>query len=257
MDDTLETRSKASSSLRSSRLTSSSTAAARARAKAEAARVQLSFAEQEANILKQQAEQLKKKADLDAELHILKSQKAAAAALAEAQAWEASAQESEHPQQPQLDNMPPINAKERVQEYVQQQSELSVNLQTSEVNSPGIPLPPVTQPDISIAATVKAYKESSTCQPSVYNSQEFAPLLSYCAVSPKKESYNWSYGGQTTNDGFHHPQPKLVTPTPTRGSPVNEEARIRNVTSLCHLCQCQQSENRENGKAELSTPFVC
>lgn len=53
-----------------------------------------------------------------------KSQKEAAAALAEAQAWEASVQESEPPQQPQLYNMQQNNPTERVKEYLWQQWEL-------------------------------------------------------------------------------------------------------------------------------------
>lgn len=86
VEDTLETTSRCSGSIRSSQFTSSSTAAVQARAKAEAARVQLCFAQKKAHILKLQAEQLKKKAELKADLHILKSQKVAAAALAKAQA---------------------------------------------------------------------------------------------------------------------------------------------------------------------------
>ncbi|XP_025754973.1 uncharacterized protein LOC112842501 [Oreochromis niloticus] len=219
MDETLETRSKVSSSLRSSQLTSSSTAAARARAKAEAARAQLSFAKQEASILKQQAEQLKKKADLDAELHILKSQKAAAAALAEAQAWEASAQESEHPQQPQLDDMQQFSPIERVQEYVQQQSELGNDLQTPQVNHPELLSSLVQQPATAIDATPKAHKEPSIHQPSRSKNREFTPLPVFHALSPKRESCNWSYGGEpTNNDRFHHPQSKVWTPTPVRSS---------------------------------------
>ncbi|XP_039885710.1 uncharacterized protein LOC120732292 [Simochromis diagramma] len=219
MDETLETRSKVSSSLRSGQLTSSSTAAARARAKAEAARAQLSFAKQEASILKQQAEQLKKKADLDAELHVLKSQKAAAAALAEAQAWEASAQESEHPQQPQLDGMQQISPLERVQEYVQQQSELGDDLQTPQVNHPELLSSLVPQPATAIDATPKAHKEPSIHQPSRSNNQEFTPLPVFRALSPKRESCNWSYGGEPANyDRLHHPQSKVWTPTPVRSS---------------------------------------
>lgn len=89
---------------------------------------------QKDNILKQD-EQLKRKTDLDANLHILKSQKAAAAALAEAQAWEKSDQESEHPKQPQLGNMQQINPTEQVQEYVWQQSVLNNDLQTPQLGS--------------------------------------------------------------------------------------------------------------------------
>jgi len=104
--DTMETRSRAPSSQHSSQLTSSAVAVARARPKAEAVRVKLSIEHKEADILKKQAEQLKMKAELDADLQVLKSEKAAAAAQAEAQAWEESAQETGHPQQPQLVEMP-------------------------------------------------------------------------------------------------------------------------------------------------------
>lgn len=53
-DETLETRSRWS---RSNQLTSSSVAIARARAKAEAAKAQLSYAQKEAEILKEQAKE--------------------------------------------------------------------------------------------------------------------------------------------------------------------------------------------------------
>lgn len=72
-EDTLETRSRLSGSSYSSQRTSSTTAAARARAKAEATRVKISFAQKGADILKHQAEQLKKKADLDADLQYMYS----------------------------------------------------------------------------------------------------------------------------------------------------------------------------------------
>ena len=142
IDESLETRSRVSGTTHSSQSSSSSTAAVRARAKAEAARVQLSYAQKEADLLKQQAvmeceqemeatrkkaEQLKKKAELQADLHVLRSQKAAAIALAEAQAWEASVHEGGgEPPQGQLDTkIASLNSLQRTAEYVQQQSEVN------------------------------------------------------------------------------------------------------------------------------------
>lgn len=137
----LETRSCVSGTTRTSQLTSSSAAAARARAKAEAACVQLSFATQEADILKQ-------KAALEADMLILQSQKAAASALAAAQAWETSTLESGDLQQPQVDQISPINAAQRTQEYVEQHSGLYVNTQTADVKPPNSPPAVIPQPDM-------------------------------------------------------------------------------------------------------------
>ncbi|XP_055369299.1 LOW QUALITY PROTEIN: protein NLRC3-like [Betta splendens] len=66
---------------------STSSAVARAYAKAQAARAQLAYAEKEANVMKQ-------KAELDANLHVLQCEKAVAAAEAEATALEEAAIQS-------------------------------------------------------------------------------------------------------------------------------------------------------------------
>lgn len=83
-----DSKSIHSKSSKRSRQSSIGSAAIRARAKAEAARAQLSFAEQEADVIK-------KKADLEASLHLLKSQKAVAVALAEAAAYEEAIESGE------------------------------------------------------------------------------------------------------------------------------------------------------------------
>ena len=54
-NDEIETRSQCSTTSRSSRMSSANTMAARARAKAEAARVQDSFAQREADMIQAQA----------------------------------------------------------------------------------------------------------------------------------------------------------------------------------------------------------
>lgn len=94
-NETFETRSQCSSVSRTSQLSSVSAIAARARAKAEAARAQATFAQKEAWMMKEQAyieaEATKKKAELQANLHTLRLEGAAAAAIAEAQALEAAA----------------------------------------------------------------------------------------------------------------------------------------------------------------------
>lgn len=164
-DSTMETRSRASSSQHSSQLTSSSVAVARARAKAEAARVTLSFAHKEADLLKKQAEQLKKMADLDADLHVLKLEKAAAAAQAEAQAWEESAQETGDPQQPQLVEMPLIDPTQRTEEYVQQ------TLQTHHDYPSDPPSALVPQPAIHYVEAAMDYKDPNGYQGSEHSKE--------------------------------------------------------------------------------------
>ncbi|XP_067373332.1 uncharacterized protein [Channa argus] len=105
MDDTeemLETRSQCSSTSRSSQRSSASLIAAQARAKAESARTQASFAQKEADLIKTQAyieeekqkataEAARKTAELNANLHALRLERAAAAAIAEAEVLEAAA----------------------------------------------------------------------------------------------------------------------------------------------------------------------
>lgn len=123
----MERRSRSSRSSLSKR-SSTSSAAIRARAKAVAAQAQLVYAEKEASMIKQKAEleasMLKQKADLDASLHILKVERAAAVASAEAAAYEEAEQELESGalQEKAFSDMPPINVAQRTCEYVQQHS---------------------------------------------------------------------------------------------------------------------------------------
>lgn len=84
----LETRSQISSCSRTSKLSVANSLALKARAKAEATRAELAFAKREAEMLKQQA-------ILQASLHELRMEKAAAAAQAEAELLEAAAEEYE------------------------------------------------------------------------------------------------------------------------------------------------------------------
>ncbi|XP_075315887.1 uncharacterized protein LOC142375626 [Odontesthes bonariensis] len=238
---TMETRSKVSSSLHSSQVTSSSVAVARARAKAEAARVKLSFAHKEANILKKQAEQLKKKAELDADLHVLKSEKEAAAAQAEAQAWEDSAQEAGDPPQPQLVEMPQIDPAQRTQEYVQQHAELNSGLQAHHDDHPDPPSASAPQPAIDNTKATTDYKDPSGYQGSEHSKEEFKPLpfLSsdprrkvgvsmsqhQYAVSPKREFDSRNYGPyvkKSINDSqLYHPGHNVSTPRPHNVHPTD------------------------------------
>ncbi|XP_041841982.1 uncharacterized protein LOC121640335 [Melanotaenia boesemani] len=125
----LDTRSQSSrrTSKQSQRSSSTTSSATRAYAKAKAARAQLAFAEKEANMMKQKAEleasMLKQKADLDASLHLLQCQKAAAAAEAEAVAYEEAELQSGEFSRPQSVEFE-LSAAQRTSEYVQQQSEL-------------------------------------------------------------------------------------------------------------------------------------
>ena len=92
-----------------------SSAAIRARAKSKAALAQLTFAEREADMIR-------KKAELEASLHVLTTQKMAAAAEAEAAAYEEEEIESgEKHQEPYVPGKP-FSAFERAGNYVQQHS---------------------------------------------------------------------------------------------------------------------------------------
>ena len=117
------TRSR--SSKQSSRSSTASSAAVKARAKAEAARAQVSYAEKEASVMKQKAEieasLLKQKADLEASLYVLQVERAAAAALAEAAAFEEAVESERRELRKQLDTgTQPLSPVQRTCEYVQQ-----------------------------------------------------------------------------------------------------------------------------------------
>lgn len=96
--------------------------------------MEFSFAQKETEILKMQAQ---KKAELDAGLHVLKSHKAAAAALAEAHAWEVSVHENRDPQQLQVDDKTlSSTAAQRTKEYAEQHSRADLNLRTLQEDAP-------------------------------------------------------------------------------------------------------------------------
>ncbi|KAJ8353350.1 hypothetical protein SKAU_G00209170 [Synaphobranchus kaupii] len=102
---TFETRSQVSSksSGKSSR-SSASAAATKARAKAEAARVEVSYAEKEAAMMRE-------KARIEASLYVLQKQRSATAASAEAAVYVAAAEMEEEP----LEDLAQITAENRAQ----------------------------------------------------------------------------------------------------------------------------------------------
>lgn len=113
---TFETRSLVSSSKSSRRSSRSSVSATaiKARAKAEAARVQVSYAEKEADMMRQ-------KAELEANLYVLQKRRSATAASAEAAVYEAAAEIEERP----LEDLAQLTSEDRVQrtsEYVEMHS---------------------------------------------------------------------------------------------------------------------------------------
>ncbi|XP_053565001.1 uncharacterized protein LOC128655382 [Bombina bombina] len=121
---TLETRSYASGSkysMRSSR-SSVSSAGFRARAKAQTAQAQISYAEKEADMIKLkaaiEAEAARHKAELEENMHVLKIQRAAVAASAEAAVYEAAAELEEEPLQ-DFAEITTHNSVQRTHEYVQ------------------------------------------------------------------------------------------------------------------------------------------
>lgn len=124
-EESIATRSRCSSA-KSSRHSSRSSASAaiRARARAEAAQAELSYAAKEASLLKEKAriaaDSACKEAELQAELHVLKMERKAAAASAEAEMLEAAI-EGEEKQSCKDENIPIAcySPAERTSEYVQ------------------------------------------------------------------------------------------------------------------------------------------
>lgn len=165
---------------------------------------------------------------------MLKSEKAAAAAQAEAQAWEESAQETGNPQQPQLVEMPLMNPTQRTQEYVQQHAGLSSDLQTHQVHLPDPPSASV-QPAMDNREAAVAHEDPRSYQSSVHSKEEFNPLPFLApdqrqhvgmsmpqhnyAVSPKREYTGRNHGQfvmrPTNNSQLQHPGHNVSTPRPS------------------------------------------
>lgn len=113
MHQSLVTRSIAQASSKSS---TTSSAALRARARAEAARMQVSFAQKEAEMMVEEA-------TLKAKMHILKKEKEAATATAEEAVFVAAAEKAELDSRHDIDlPLSPSNAAQRTSEYVWQHS---------------------------------------------------------------------------------------------------------------------------------------
>ena len=113
-------RAASRSSQRSSATSSSAT---KAYAKAKAAHAQLAYAEKEADVMKQRADLEKQKADFDASLHLLQCQRAAAAAEAEAAAYEEADAESVKLSREPIVEGERFSAVQRTSKYVQAQSQ--------------------------------------------------------------------------------------------------------------------------------------
>ncbi|XP_044151501.1 uncharacterized protein LOC122939496 [Bufo gargarizans] len=128
-------RSKHTSSRRSSitSLSSASDKATKARAKAEAACAMASYAEQEAELMREQAksesEALKKKAEVEASLHLLKQQKNAAASLAEAEVFTRAAEAQFNGIENQMSSHSAIQG---THEYVQSQATMYTDQQSND-----------------------------------------------------------------------------------------------------------------------------
>lgn len=149
-EEVLETRSRCSASSTRSTRSSASVAALKARAKAEAVQAQLVYAEEEAEVMKQQAQML-------AQLHILKIKKEAAAAAAEAEILEAAAQFEEqqsYSKEHLCDN--PVDSKEKVQNFIDSQAFLENNQVLS-------------QPQISISNPFYQHNTGAEPSPTLYN----------------------------------------------------------------------------------------
>ncbi|XP_035808144.2 uncharacterized protein LOC118470918 [Amphiprion ocellaris] len=108
-----KSQSSRASTRPSQRSSSTASSATKAYAKAKAARAQLVYAEREANVMKQ-------KAELEANLHLLQCERAVAAAEAEMEAYEEAEVESRELTQGPYDTDKPISPVQRTCEYIQQ-----------------------------------------------------------------------------------------------------------------------------------------
>lgn len=128
---------KSQSSKTSTRYSSSSSSATKVYAKAKAAKAELAFAEREAETMRQKAEleanMLKQKASFDADLHLLQCQRAAAAAEAEATAFqEAEVESGRRSQLPDVEEEPLSTVQRTLVEYVQRHSDMFIQEQPLE-----------------------------------------------------------------------------------------------------------------------------
>ncbi|XP_056419493.1 uncharacterized protein LOC130360962 [Hyla sarda] len=135
-------------------LSSASAIATKARAKAEAACAMASYAKQEAELMKEQAksesEALRRKAEVQASLHLLQQQKNAAAALAEAEVLTRAAEAQFADIETQ---MSPLSASQRTREYIQSQATMYTDQQFNDT-----PRPSLTPPAISNFDTMQYCK---------------------------------------------------------------------------------------------------
>lgn len=154
MQKMLETGSQVSSSKRSQRSSRSSfsAAATRARAEAEAARVEVSYAEKEAAMMREKAhieaehqrslaEAAQRKAEVEASLYVLQRQKTATVASAEAAIYEAAAEMEDEPNE-YLSQIPPEDSARHTSEYVQTHS-LVTHSQQRALVSQQLPVPSI------------------------------------------------------------------------------------------------------------------
>ncbi|KAL7834890.1 hypothetical protein SRHO_G00291370 [Serrasalmus rhombeus] len=216
----LETRSQVSSCSRTSKLSVASSLALKARAKAEAIRAELAFAKQEAEMLKQQA-------IIQANLHELRMEKAAAAAQAEGEILEAAAEEYEQTSPPQQRNsiMLPQTPAElhgenaAVQMPVQQPGhQFYQSVTANTLHSFTAPLPdakppmtshsPVCQPTMD--SGVQSYRNQGDMPSSEVSDHEFIELAPH-----------HSSRGQTTWTSQQHTSTRQNKPYSSREPPLN------------------------------------
>ncbi|KAL7834871.1 hypothetical protein SRHO_G00291180 [Serrasalmus rhombeus] len=216
----LETRSQVSSCSRTSTLSVASSLALKARAKAEAIRAELAFAKQEAEMLKQQA-------IIQANLHELRMEKAAAAAQAEGEILEAAAEEYEQTSPPQQRNsiMLPQTPAElhgenaAVQMPVQQPGhQFYQSVTANTLHSFTAPLPdakppmtshsPVCQPTMDNG--VQSYRNQGDMPSSEVSDHEFIELAPH-----------HSSRGQTTWTSQQHTSTRQNKPYSSREPPLN------------------------------------
>lgn len=180
--------SAASRVSRHSSRSSASIAAARARAKAEAARIELSYAGKEAKVMKEKArltaDTAYREADLQAQLHVLKLERAAAAASAEAEVLEAAAEEEIQSHRGNDIPVPSLTPAQRTRDYVQKHSMSSTSenqMETGRLDSEEVNFQP-----LPTSHTSRAH----TPQPKLDAGQQPMPTLKKYDGSPQAYSQN-------------------------------------------------------------------
>ncbi|XP_005468336.1 uncharacterized protein LOC102075783 [Oreochromis niloticus] len=253
-DDTLETRSICSNTSYASQRSSASATAARAWAKVEAAHGQALFAQKEADMLKAQAyieeeqqkaaaEAARKKAELQASLHILRLENAAAAVIAKENVLEAAVEN-------EFGELDWVSLKNEYVEHnpspePQQDSELPELMPTLMHQLP-IDSDEISKYDLPVQRTSKLSQDATPYYPrtqSPYKTGPFKQEHSH-SLNPSKDTYRH----QTQSHDMRQYSSSCIGLEDCYGSPeAIEEALLKKVDDFPRISNRENQKLRELG----------